>query len=264
VRSKIEQPAARDAACTFNMNNLKLAVIGGMVAGLATLWVIQHQTHIKLREENDSLRQRLDQMDQLEAENERLSNLVARANGSLSDEQLKDLLRLRSEVGSLRQQTNELARLREENRRLQATLMANRSLSASNSPPDATPQEFPKESWAFAGYATPSAALQSLYWATSKGDVKLASVSVTPEWWQREFGDTSESEIAAEFAKESSKVTGFRILSSKILSDNEVILNYNLASDGRSSDGNFRILMVKIEGEWKFAGPISPNSIEPE
>ena len=251
-------------AHTFSMNRLKLGIVGAMVAGLATLWVIQHQTHIRLREENESLQQRLDQMNQLEAENGRLSNLVARANGSLSDEQLKDLLRLRSEVGSLRQQTNELAKLREENRRLQAALPASRNLQSTNSPPEAAPQEFPKESWAFAGYATPSAALQSLYWATSKGDVKLALASVTPEWWQREFGDTSESEIAAEFAKDSSKVTGFRILSSKILSDNEVILNYNLASDGKNSDSNFRILMVKIEGEWKFAGPISPNSNEPE
>ena len=118
--------AAGTGTLTFlkmmTMTKLKLAVSAIVVAGAATTLVIQHQDQLKLREENDALRQQVGQLDQLQSDNERLSNLVAQAKGSLAKDQLNDLLRLRGEVASLRQQTNQLASLREENRRLQTTL----------------------------------------------------------------------------------------------------------------------------------------------
>ncbi len=108
----------------MTMTKLKVGVISAIaVAGLATPMVIQHQTQTKLRAENLSLRQQIDGLAQLKAENERLSNLVAQANGSqLSKDQLSELMRLRGEVGLLRRQTNELEKLRNTNRRLQAAL----------------------------------------------------------------------------------------------------------------------------------------------
>src|SRR5207237_3604197 len=85
-----------------------------VAASVATPLVIQHQT--KLREENESLRQQLDQQAQLAAENERLSNLItetARTDSILlPDQQLKELLRLRGEVGRLRLESRELARVK--------------------------------------------------------------------------------------------------------------------------------------------------------
>ena len=241
------------------MNKLTLGIIGTMVAGLATLWVIQHQAQINLREENESLQQRLDQMNQLEAENERLSNLVARANGSLSDEQLKDLLRLRSEVGSLRQQTNELARLQEENRRLQTTLTTSRNLESTNSPPAAAPENiFPKESWAFAGYVTPEAALESFAWAVSKGDTKTMLASLTPDVqkeFEKEFQGKSESEIVAKMAEGVSKTTAYRVLRKDFVSDDLILLD--VYDDGDNTTG--KIKMQRIGNEWKFAGPVEDN-----
>jgi hypothetical protein len=65
-------------------------------------------------------------MDECIAENQRLSNLVAQANGSLSrrneqlkapsatDERAKELLRLRGAVEALRQQSKEIETLRED------------------------------------------------------------------------------------------------------------------------------------------------------
>ncbi len=50
-----------------------------MAAGVATPLVIQHRAQIKVREGNQSLRQQVEQLAQLTAENERLSNLVARS-----------------------------------------------------------------------------------------------------------------------------------------------------------------------------------------
>ena len=91
----------------------------------------------------------------LAAENERLSNLVARASQSrsLSEDQLRELLRLRGEVGALRQQGKEL----ETARRAAGSRSAGNQLSsqASRSRPLRLPRIIgPRDSWAFAGYAS--------------------------------------------------------------------------------------------------------------
>ncbi len=89
---------------------LNLGVTALFVAGTATALVVQHQTEVKLRAENESLAQ---QFAQLKTENESLSNLAAQANDppSLSSDRLNELKKLRSEVGMLRQRTNELGKL---------------------------------------------------------------------------------------------------------------------------------------------------------
>ena len=100
------------------MTKLKAGIISAVVvAGVATTLVVQHQARARLREQGEALRQQSDQAAQLAADNERLSNRLAGAEGSRS--QLTDLAKLRAEAESLRQQTNDLARLREANRRLQ-------------------------------------------------------------------------------------------------------------------------------------------------
>lgn len=102
------------------MTKLRLGIVSAIVvAGLATPFVMQHQSRVKLRQEYQILQQ---QATQLAEDNERLSNLVARAKStaSLPTDQPQELLRLRGEVGMLRQQTNELGKLRQENRKLLA------------------------------------------------------------------------------------------------------------------------------------------------
>jgi RNA polymerase sigma factor (sigma-70 family) len=97
--------ATKAIAMTTLQKTLITATI--VVAGLATSLVIQHQAQVRLREENQSLRQ---QNAQLQADNENLSNRVAQANRSpsLSSERLRELLRLRGEAGVLRRQQREL------------------------------------------------------------------------------------------------------------------------------------------------------------
>ncbi len=97
----------------------KLGISALVVAGAATTLVVQHQAQNRLREENDSLR---GQIAQLQADNASLSNRLSEAGQakSLTEEQMNELLKLRGEVGLLRQQTNELGKLRQENRQLQA------------------------------------------------------------------------------------------------------------------------------------------------
>lgn len=90
------------------MAKFKYGMIGTLIlAGVATPLVLQHQAQIKLQEENQSLRQRIDQLGELAAENERLSNLLAETKSPVAQGQLGDLLKLRGEVGTLKRQLAE-------------------------------------------------------------------------------------------------------------------------------------------------------------
>jgi len=101
-------------------------------AGLAIWVAVERQARFQLDQENKTLLQQLSPMDELLAENQRLSNLVAQANGpqtgrneqlkalSVPDERAKELIRLRGEVESLRQQAKEIETLREDTRQVRA------------------------------------------------------------------------------------------------------------------------------------------------
>jgi len=101
--------------------------------GLAVFLALERQSSLKLERENNGLRQRLNQMDKLAAENQRWSNSVAEANGlparpnrkaevSLAaDEPTKELVRLRREVEALRERSKEIETLRANTREVRAT-----------------------------------------------------------------------------------------------------------------------------------------------
>jgi DNA repair exonuclease SbcCD ATPase subunit len=94
------------------MFKTKVGMIGAValvsIAGLAT---IQHQ--LRLREENESLRQELAQVSRLSADSKRLSNLVAQAKvaQASANDQFQELLRLRREVSRLSQEREESNRV---------------------------------------------------------------------------------------------------------------------------------------------------------
>ena len=111
----------------ITMTKLKAGIISVIaVAGVAIPLALQYQSQAKLREENQAFRQQANQLAQVVAENERLSNLVMQAKlaESLSREHMGDLLRLRSEVGRLRREGKELETLQAENRQLRTRLTA--------------------------------------------------------------------------------------------------------------------------------------------
>src|SRR5205823_10769477 len=84
---------------------LGLAVMGGAAV---PMWV-QHQNQMQGRQENQALRQ---QLQQLSADNQRLSNQVVQLSAApaVAPEQERELMRLRSEVGKLRRQVAETAK----------------------------------------------------------------------------------------------------------------------------------------------------------
>lgn len=96
---------------------VKVGVVSAVVvASLVVPLVVQSRARAGLRADDESWRRQGEQLAQLQAEHDRLSNLAA--NSSLSQKQLDDLQKLRSEVGPLRQQADAVMQLREENRRL--------------------------------------------------------------------------------------------------------------------------------------------------
>ena len=104
---------------------LKLGLAAALlVAAVATPLINQHQSLVKVREENQALRQQLGKLAQLESDNQHLSNLVTQANGTklLQSEQERELLRLRSEVGQLRQAKGRLEAVHRESDQAAAQL----------------------------------------------------------------------------------------------------------------------------------------------
>jgi hypothetical protein len=106
-------------------NRTAWSIFGVLVAGATVaILVLREHFQARLHEQNEELVRQADQIAQLEAENERLSNRVAQATsgGSSVNNPSRELLRLRGEVGLLRQETNQLSRLHQENARLSQAL----------------------------------------------------------------------------------------------------------------------------------------------
>jgi RNA polymerase sigma factor (sigma-70 family) len=130
------------------------AVAGLVVAGLAAVSLVQHQSKLHLADENQSLRQ---QVETLQGDNDRLTNLLAQAKSPrLSQESPSaELLRLRGEVGMLRLQSNQ-------SKSLLATA-DNAQSPASPRQQASLPPDYPK---------TPQEATKGIFEALSRGDLE--------------------------------------------------------------------------------------------
>ena len=91
----------------MSATKLKLTLATLAFVGVTTLFVMQQQSHTRLRKENASLQR---QVAQLQADAEGLAGQLSNANNSvaLSSEQSRELLRLRGEVGALRRRAREI------------------------------------------------------------------------------------------------------------------------------------------------------------
>jgi hypothetical protein len=233
-------------------------VLGAAAAlGLAIWTALEHQRRVSLGQEHQALEQRLEEMTQLVASNERLSNLLAQAKSprSLTEEESRELLRLRGQVGALRQQSRELETAREENRQARATL-ENRLASKSAAPgTTATADYWPQDSWAFKGYATPDAALQSSLWAANNGDLKALLASATGEMQKsiaEDLKGKSEAEASIKAMDEVMGIKSIRVVNRELRSDGTVVITAEL--EGPTQNRTEKLVMQKIDEEWKLSG----------
>jgi hypothetical protein len=201
--------------------------------GVAVWLAVEHGTRLRLGEENKALRQQLGQMAGLVAENERLTNVVAQADRSpsLPDDQLKELLRLRGEVGVLRKQGKE------------ARAALESSLKPQNAGPTAgaaIADYWPRDSWAFAAYATPDAALRTSVWASSKGNLKALRGSITgdlQEAMEKLLEGKPESEVLAALMAETARIKSIHILSREVQDDDTIVLMTAFEEENRIQTG---------------------------
>jgi RNA polymerase sigma factor (sigma-70 family) len=119
-------------------------------------------------------------------------------------------------------------------------------------PPQAQPvaagqTEFPKASWHFAGYGSPESVFMSCMWAVNNGETNtlLASVSPTEQGRLERGREIISDEDRASYEQ----MTGYRIVDKQIVSEEKVVL---AVETGQGPAAKF--LMLRINGEWKFAG----------
>jgi hypothetical protein len=226
--------------------------------GVAILIVVGNQDRLRLREENKTLRQQMAQMTSLGAENEHLSNLVSEASHSRSGsaDQLRELLRLRGEVGVLRRQAKELETLRSEKRQSSASMESNlKAQSAEAAGTVASADYWPRDAWAFAGYASPDAALQSSFWAANKGDVKTFLGGIEGEILQQVRNDAegkSEEEMSTKTIAEVASLKSVRILNREARAEDAVVLTAEFVEENGTQTN--KLLMKKFGNDWKLAG----------
>ena len=220
---------------------------------------VQFSRMTQLSRENDRLRAQLQatqqQLDELRVENRRIPQASSRP---VSDGEKEELLRLRNQASQLKAATNETQQLRShlqqataENERMRA---AQANVSAALSSPVVAPSDnFPKEKWAFAGYATPEASFQSTVWAMSQGDSQTFMAGLAPEERARiekSWQDKSAEQIGEEGRREMKEVSGFRILERRQIADDQVALTIFANGKGETAE----MLLQRIGTEWKLAG----------
>jgi len=244
------------------MGKLKLIVSAIVAVGLAAVMAWQHFSNENLRQDNDRLKQFL-------AASKQLSDAPAPAASDeiMGGDQHAELLKLRAEVTQLREQINQIAVLTDANQKLKASLKDARTLPQSGAskkkgPEDALPQDIhPRDSWAYRGYATPDATIESTLWAMMHGDKDAALRAFSPDV----LPDMAKQLEGKDFAEEMKKMnmSEFRVLDRQQISPDETVLTvYTARQDENGNNVNNSqedTVFKRINGEWKVTKDKPPS-----
>lgn len=233
------------------MRVLSIILIVGLAAGLA----FQTFRFSELTAKNRELAREVAELQSRAAAAEPAPR--AAPEPAAMDQDKTELLRLRNQAAQLRTVTNELeqlkaqvAQLRGENQQLRASPLPVTSASPTGQSQGGT--LFPRESWAFAGYATPENALQSAVFAMSQGDYKTFAASMAPEEaarLQQSWADKTPEQIAEDGRRETANITGFRVLEKREVSPEQTVLTIYAGGEEKVQ----RVVMQKVGEEWKLA-----------
>jgi hypothetical protein len=118
--------------------------------------------------------------------------------------------------------------------------------------------DFPRETWAFAGYADPESAVKSLAWSALSGNMETFLNSMTPEQQAKEkkrwqLKGQTDNEMLGHISQEFAQTKRIRILNKESASENELIMTLFIESEnGRSETPKMKL--QRINNEWKIAG----------
>jgi hypothetical protein len=176
------------------------------------------------------------------------------AEAEKSKTQTTELMRLRNEVTQLRSGANEsVERLRQENQKLRGGGGGPAPVQTLGRQSLAGHDRFPRESWIFADYESPEAALVSAIWAMKEGNPKTYLNSLSPQEQERmakTWENKNEQEIALKHQSDVSSITGMKILDRQTVSPDEMVMNVFVEGPGRQE----RVRMNRIGEDWKFGG----------
>jgi len=146
------------------------------------------------------------------------------------------------------------AALQHNNKRMKKLLLTTiMSFGLASASFSGTTNDYPKESWAFAGYANPDAALKTWTWAMSKGDKAAMLRTLAPEaqkQWEKQLARRTESQLKAEAAKAMAKMPaeGYTIRRREV-SGGIAILHYSITNSEVT-----KMELRKIGNDWKVIG----------
>ncbi len=229
------------------MNKTWIYILAILVAAIELVWLgQQYQAQAKMRAENLALAAEAGRLGELTAENNRLTNTVSAAAAQATrNSQLDELNRLR---GIVEGQHREL-------QALQTKLAAQTALPSFQSFPGSNRfVNLPRSSWTLAGYGTPEAALQSMLWAVSNGDMNAIRASLTPAELERRISgpwkDKTDAEIADAEIQGLSQASGIQILNIQMTSENDAHFTVYI-SGLPQSDQPLWLDLKQIDGQWK-------------
>lgn len=244
----------------MRINPVAVSILGVAAAMVAAICLAgQHATRIALIEEGSALQQQLNQVTELIASNDQLSNVLAHANPpqTLAQDQSRELMRLRGQAAVLRRQVAELENVRAENRAARAAFDSNSKTPLSDATKAAATADYwPQGSWVFKGYASPEASLQSSLFAANNGDLKGVLASATGEMQkhlEEDFAAKSETEASIKAMDEVSSIKSVRILDREFQDNETVVLTTDM--EGRQGETHAaKFIMKKIGNDWKISG----------
>jgi RNA polymerase sigma factor (sigma-70 family) len=111
--------------------------------------------------------------------------------------------------------------------------------------------EFPKESWHFAGYADPESAYLSIMWAFRNSDTRTLLASMTPDMQAKLEGKTV---LTAKDKADVANMWGYRIVDKQMLSENEVVFDVETDGAGQGLNGTHasKFYLQRVGNEWRF------------
>lgn len=228
---------------------LKLTIV--VLAALGIGGVLLRQNALStVRAENQRLTTATEEVRRLASENASIARIRAE-NQELQTlrVEIRDLHKLRNEVRQLREQAKGLPSVRTENERLRATV----SRSATKSAPavDSRPS-FTLDTLTFAGYATPEATLQTMFWAARQGDLDAAMKCFSDEA-RKEIVGESPDDVRRGMEEMVKRFQGLRIAARRVISADEIQLGIQL-SQGNDTPEEETIPFKLVGGEWRLGG----------
>jgi RNA polymerase sigma factor (sigma-70 family) len=104
-----------------------------------------------------------------------------------------------------------------------------------------------------AGYGTPEATFQSMYWAATNGDLNMFLASLAPRvrahFMDVQMKGKSEPEISQIIQRKAGKMDGVRLTGERMASDGHCILHLRFRTTKGADEA---LLLKKIDGEWKI------------